>query len=47
MVGCITLLVLQFSPMSMNEIKEWQNQAQKERDAYVYGTTKILNIGIL
>lgn len=22
--------------MSMNEIKEWQNQAQKERDLYVY-----------
>lgn len=36
MVGGLTLLLLQFSPMSMNEIKEWQNEALKERELYVY-----------
>lgn len=36
MVGGFTLLLLKFSPMSMNEIKEWQNQALKERELYVF-----------
>lgn len=33
--GCITMLLLKISPMSMHELKEWQYQAQKERDQYV------------
>jgi len=34
-VGCFTLLVLKFSPLTMEELKEWQHQSQKDRDAYV------------
>lgn len=35
MVGGFTILLLKFSPMNMNEIKEWQNAALKERELYV------------
>lgn len=34
-VGCFTLLILKFSPLTMDELKEWQSQSQNERDAYV------------
>lgn len=34
-VGGFTLLILRFSPLTMDEIKEWQNQSQVERDLYV------------
>lgn len=34
-VGGFTLLILKFSPLTMDEIKEWQNQSQVERDLYV------------
>lgn len=35
LVGCLTLLVLKFSPLTMDELKEWQSQSQKDREAYV------------
>lgn len=35
-VGSLTLLMLKFSPLNMQELKEWQSQSQKERDEYVY-----------
>jgi len=31
-VGCCTLLILKFSSFTMDEVKEWQNQSQIERD---------------
>lgn len=34
-VGCFTVLLLKISPMSMDELREWQYQAQKLRDMYV------------
>lgn len=34
-VGGFTLLILRYSPLTMDEIKEWQNQNQIERDLYV------------
>lgn len=34
-VGCLTLLLLKVSPMTMHELKEWKSQNQKDRDAYV------------
>lgn len=33
-VGGCTLLILRFSSLTMDEIKEWQNQSQVERDLY-------------
>ncbi|XP_050430437.1 RPII140-upstream gene protein [Adelges cooleyi] len=33
-VGWTTLLLLKFSPLSMEELKEWQNQSEKEREAF-------------
>ncbi|XP_015370551.1 PREDICTED: RPII140-upstream gene protein [Diuraphis noxia] len=33
-VGCCTLLILKFSSFTMDEVKEWQNQSQIERDLY-------------
>ncbi|KAF0757688.1 RPII140-upstream gene protein [Aphis craccivora] len=33
-VGGFTLLILRFSSLTMDEIKEWQNQSQVERDLY-------------
>lgn len=36
MVGCLTLLILKFSPLTMDELKEWQSQSQSNRDAYVF-----------
>lgn len=35
LVGCFTLLVLKFSSLTMDELKEWQSQSQLERDLYV------------
>jgi len=34
-VGGFTLLILRFSSLTMDEVKEWQNQSQIERDLYV------------
>lgn len=36
MVGSLTLLILKLAPVSMDELKEWQANSQKERDEYVY-----------
>lgn len=33
--GCCTLFILKFSPLTMDELKEWQSQSQKDRDSYV------------
>ncbi|XP_025203043.1 RPII140-upstream gene protein [Melanaphis sacchari] len=33
-VGGITLLILRFSSLTMDEVKEWQSQSQIERDLY-------------
>lgn len=35
-VGGLTLLLLQFSPLTMRELQEWQIQAQQDRDEYVF-----------
>jgi len=35
LVGCMIILILKISPVSMHELREWQYQAQKERDKYV------------
>lgn len=34
-VGCFTLLLLKFSPLTMDELKVWKSQNQKDREAYV------------
>lgn len=36
LVGSLTILILQFTPISMDDINQWQYQNQKERDAYVW-----------
>jgi len=33
--GSLTLLLLHFSSLTMDELKDWQNQNQIERDLYV------------
>lgn len=35
-VGCLTLLILKFSPVTLDELNEWQYNTQKERDEYVH-----------
>lgn len=35
LVGSITVLILKISPMTMEELKDWQYQSQNERSAYV------------
>ncbi|XP_050537361.1 RPII140-upstream gene protein [Daktulosphaira vitifoliae] len=40
LVGLITLLILKLSPLSMQELHEWQSQAQKDRDAFFIQESK-------
>ncbi|VVC25167.1 Hypothetical protein CINCED_3A003215 [Cinara cedri] len=39
-VGGLTLLVLQFSPLSLHELNEWRSQAQIDRDEFFIKETK-------
>lgn len=34
-VGCLTLLILKFSPVTMDEMMEYKSQVENERDLYV------------